>query len=316
MSKSANAFAIQSCMQRVVNFRILAAAALAAAIPVFARAQSQSTLPREIDRSLSWCAAPAANPQWARQPIYLVLEEETAAEVGHASRLPLTHLAELLAATRSQLRLFPGAYEPANHGGVPQAPAEPHYRVQALWGDIAFQFRGDGTVDSIVMRDVRDSTLLGQVAAALRAAAKPGALTPFGTNAQVRRMTLKPEMSASKTGAAWGMFTMEVPVERPVTIVKRAPLGYPSELRRFKADITLQFYVDTTGKAEPKTIVTVPAPDSIKWPDEATRMAYRQFVNVSRRAVERSQFAPAEFLGCRYRRLVRQPLAFDVMPPP
>lgn len=300
----------------MLNLRGIAIAALAALTPVSARAQTKPPAERAVDRSLSWCAAPAAKPEWARQPIDLVLEEpRDSADVGSsAMRLPPSHLAELLGAVREQFRAAVGLSGTGNENGMLFA-ADSHYRVPALWGSLAFQLRGNGAVDSIVLRDVRDSTLFNQLAAALRAATSRGALTPFGAYSDIRPMTLKPAMSASKTGATWAMFLMEVPREREVTVTKRPSVSYPPAIRNWKADIKLQFYVDTAGKAEPQTIVSVPSPDSIKWPDEESRLAYRQFVRVSRRAVERALFTPAEFLGCRYRRLVVQPLVFGLEPP-
>ena len=128
-------------------------------------------------------------------------------------------------------------------------------------------------------------------------------------------MTLKPAMSASKTGASWAMFTMEVPRERPVTVAKRPSMSYPPAMLNWKADITLQFYVDTAGKPEPRTIVTVPFAESIKWLDNESRQADQAFLAVARRGVERTRFTPAEFLGCRYRRLVSPPLVFESRPP-
>lgn len=304
-------------MHRRLNLRLLAIVALAAITPYAVGAQTEPLVERSVDRSLSWCAAPASKPEWARQPILLVLEEqgEAAAAEGKTPRLPLSHLAELLGAVRKEFRAATGPSGSADETGTALVAADSRYRVSALWGHTTFQLRGDGTIDSVVLRDVRDSTLFNQLVAALRAGSSSGALTPFGTNSDIRYMTLKPSMSASKTGATWSMFTMEVPRERLVTVAKRPSISYPTEMRNWKADITLQFYVDTAGKAEPRTIVAVPAAESIKWPDVESRQAYRAFVTASRRGVERTRFTPAEFLGCRYRQLVSQPLVFETRPP-
>ncbi|MBC8088440.1 MAG: hypothetical protein H7Z40_14325 [Phycisphaerae bacterium] len=243
-------------------------------------------------------------------------EQRDAADVeSKTTRLPPSHLAELLGAVREQFRAATRLSGSAVEIGTELIAADSRYHVSALWGEIAFQLRGDGAIDSIVLRDVRDSTLFNQLVAALRAGSSPGALTPFGTESDIRIMTLKPAMSASKTGASWGMFTMDVPRERPVTVAKRPSLSYPPSVPNWKAEITLQFYVDTAGKPEPRTIVTVPSTESIKWPDVESRQAYRAFVATSRRGVERSLFTPAEFLGCRRRQLVSQPLVFQPQPP-
>lgn len=304
-------------MRRVLNLRNIAIAALAAMTPVAARAQTQPPVERAIDRSLSWCAAPAAKPEWARQPIYLVLEEQrdSAEVVSSALRVPASHLAKLLGAVREQFRAATGRSETGHENGTALLAVDSRYGVPALRGNIAFQLRGNGAVDSLELRDVRDSTLFNQLAAALRAGTRPGALTAFGAASDIWPMMLKPAMNTSKKGATWAMFTMEVPRERLVTVTKRPSLSYPPEVRNWKADITLQFYVDTAGKPEPRTIVAVPSPDSIKWPSVESRLAYNQFVRVSRRGVERSLFTPAEFLGCRHRQLVVQPLVFQSAPP-
>ena len=292
-------------------------AALAAITPFSVRAQAHPTAERPIDRSLSWCAAPAVKPEWARQSIFLVLEEERdPADVeSNSRRLPPSHLAELLGAVRDQYRAAKEPSGRADENGAAPIAADARYHVSALWGEIAFQLRGNGVIDSVVLRDARDSTLFNQLVAALRAGSGPGALTPFGTDSDVRPMTLKPAMSASKAGASWAMFTMEVPRERLVTVAKRPSLSYPPAMLNWKADFTLQFYVDTAGNPEPRTIVTVPSAESIKWPDNESRQAYQAFLAVSRRGVERTWFTPAEFLGCRYRRLVSQPLVFESRPP-
>ncbi len=303
-------------MRRVLNLRSIVIAALTVITPVSARAQTPPPAERAVDRSLSWCAAPAFKPEWARQPIYVLLEEQRdSAEVAaSAMRLPPSHLSDLLSALREQFRKDTGRLESGSENGTTLLAADARYGVSALWGNIAFQLLGNGAVDSLALHDVRDSTLFNQLASALRTVTSPGTLASFGAASDSWRMTLKPAMSPSKSGATWAMFTMEVPRERLVTVAKRPSLSFPPTARNWKADITLQFYVDTAGKPEARSIVAVPSPDSIKWPDVESRLAYNQFVRVSRRGVERSLFTPAEFLGCRYRRLVVQPLVFEAPP--
>lgn len=298
-------------MRRLLNFTCVAFAALIATAPFSSSAQVKP----QVDRSLSWCAAPAAKPEWKVQPIFLVIEEERdVPEMGMtALRLPASRTAEILEVVRKHLLIAETQSSTAGQDGKPSLATNPSYRIQALMGDITFRLRGNGTVDSLVLRDVRDSTLFNPMAAALRSLVAPGVLTPFGGESDMRSMTLQTAMSRTKSGASWEMFKMDVPRERFVTVLKRPTLSYPYEAGKWKAEVNLRFYVDTAGNPEPKTIVAVPSPDSADWPQDGSRLAYKEFVRVARSGVERSRFKPAEFLGCRIRRLVSQPLVFDIV---
>lgn len=297
-------------MRRRSNIYRLAISTLTALITLPCYAQTTSV----ADRSLSWCEAPSANPEWALQPIFLVLKQHNPPPKGsNAAQLSDAHLAELLGKVRTQFRSATVPSASVNDIDT-LASADARYTVPALRGSIAFRLRGDGTIDSLVLRNLRDSTLFNQLAAALVAGAKPGALTPFGAHSDTRSLTLEVAMSPSKSGASWGMFMMTVPRERFVTVLKRPSLAYPVGVGSWKAEFELQFYVDTAGKPEPRTIVEVTPADSMRWPNFETRVAYQQFVRTARRGIERATFTPAEFLGCRYRRLVNQPMQFYLVP--
>ena len=90
---------------------------------------------------------------------------------------------------------------------------------------------------------------------------------------------------------------------------------YPpdAEFRRVIATLTMDFVVDTTGRADSATIRDeAPAPKVFDFP--RAEMYYRQFVAATRKAILASTFHPARFGGCAVRERVREPFAFRFRP--
>jgi hypothetical protein len=109
-------------------------------------------------------------------------------------------------------------------------------------------------------------------------------------------------------------FSLAVPWEspaaaRPPGIQLRYPEGMSS--RGYEGRVTLQFVIDTTGRAEAKTVHDLWPATMAPLTGEA-RGAYEAFVAAARKAVLAARFAPARIAGCRVRQLVELPLAFTL----
>lgn len=109
-------------------------------------------------------------------------------------------------------------------------------------------------------------------------------------------------------------FSLAVPWERragpgPAAIQLRYPEGALS--RGFEGRVTLRFVIDTTGRAEARTVRDLwPAGVAPLTGDEGG--VYAAFVAAARKAVLAARFAPARVAGCRVRQLVELPLAFTM----
>lgn len=108
------------------------------------------------------------------------------------------------------------------------------------------------------------------------------------------------------------MFTVAVPREKSVGLQRRprAP-RYPDELLHsgIEGKVTLQFVVDTTGRADSLTFRDL-------WPRGEPRLQgaqaayYAQLVAAAKRAVMEARFFPAEVGGCKVRHVVQQPFTW------
>lgn len=89
-------------------------------------------------------------------------------------------------------------------------------------------------------------------------------------------------------------------VERAATPLPGAPLArYPETLRQLavEGEALLRFVVDSTGRVEPASVVTV-------------RASHPPFADAARRALLATRFSPAEVGGRRVRQLVEQSFSF------
>jgi hypothetical protein len=108
-------------------------------------------------------------------------------------------------------------------------------------------------------------------------------------------------------------FTLPVAWEQDAAAIPGSiRLEYPANLiGRYEGRVTLEFVVDTAGRAERTTVRDV-------WPERAPRptgsslSAYRTFVAAGRTAVINGRFRPALVAGCPVRKLVQLPLAWTM----
>lgn len=108
------------------------------------------------------------------------------------------------------------------------------------------------------------------------------------------------------------MFTVATPREKTV-ILQRRPHSphYPEELLHsgIEGKVTLQFVVDTTGRADSLTFRDL-------WPRGEPRLEgeqaayYAQLVAAAKRTVKEARFLPAEVGGCKVRQVVQQPFTW------
>ncbi len=100
-----------------------------------------------------------------------------------------------------------------------------------------------------------------------------------------------------------GLLTAEA-VDDPVGIIEQPAPEYPPALAQLRVAgvVDLSYVVDTLGRAEPKTLVTV-------------RSSHPAFEAAARRTVLASRYRPARLRGVAVRQLVRQRFAFRVMDP-
>ncbi len=110
----------------------------------------------------------------------------------------------------------------------------------------------------------------------------------------------------------FAVFTISVPTRTPaLPRTTRDGADYPmrNQMRGVSGTLTLQFVVDTSGRAEPATIHDL-------WPRDLPRLSgesaryYQDFVTSSTGYVKHLKFEPSRIGGCAVRQLVLQPMRF------
>lgn len=105
------------------------------------------------------------------------------------------------------------------------------------------------------------------------------------------------------------VFSLRVPWETFAVARKQYHPSYPSiDGRRFRANLLLQFVIDTTGHADPSTITNKDPPQLTP----SLKRAYQRFVDAATDGIKRTVYEPATIGGCKVRVLVTQPYAFDI----
>jgi protein TonB len=113
----------------------------------------------------------------------------------------------------------------------------------------------------------------------------------------------RPSGQAGAVQRDWGVPTPEVreatSVDSPVEVLASGPVPYPPLLRQSGVEgvVELEFVVDTSGRAEPRSV-------------EVVRPARPEFEAAARRAVVESRFRPARLGGQAVRQRVRQRITF------
>ena len=274
-------------------------------------------------QQVTWCAAKAASPEWARQTVYLVLDEPRRGPSarrtdGSRAVLPRPYLALVLEAVRvpfaAATALGPRAASPSDTTRT-LPPGEARYRPPALAAGLRFDLLGDGTIDSLAIDDVtpglaHDSVLAADMGHALRAAVATGELLPYGPPTERHRLSLRPALAFDSTGANWAAFTMNVPRERLVRHLHPSRGRYPAGLESWDANLHMEFIVDTSGRAVAESMRELPAIDSVVWDSPGQRRIYEAFVRTTKEQIRSSRYGVAEYLGCRVPQLVQEPVAY------
>ncbi|GJG87492.1 hypothetical protein tb265_26730 [Gemmatimonadetes bacterium T265] len=109
-------------------------------------------------------------------------------------------------------------------------------------------------------------------------------------------------------------FMMRYQVEKQAATVPGTLWAeYPDAARHGRANavVTLQFVVDTTGRADLSTVRDL-------WPKDLPRLTglvgdyYAQFVTAATDGVRRARFYPAEIAGCKVKQLVQLPFTWTL----
>jgi hypothetical protein len=127
-----------------------------------------------------------------------------------------------------------------------------------------------------------------------------------GAARAIRPVRVRNPSPAFSLAVAWGRAAAAAPGS--------LALRYPEAVMRagYQGSVTLQFVVDTGGRAEPRTVRAL-WPEGTPRPTGSDGEAYRAFVAEARAAVLRARFTPALEAGCPVRQLVQQPLAWSLV---
>ena len=100
--------------------------------------------------------------------------------------------------------------------------------------------------------------------------------------------------------------------ERPASEKHHLSTQYPEDAaeNRIFANLLLQFVIDTTGRADKHTI-RVLRPTQAQLDSSEYRQYLREFINVTRNAIERDRFTPAHIGQCPVRETVQLPVVYS-----
>lgn len=107
------------------------------------------------------------------------------------------------------------------------------------------------------------------------------------------------------------LFSSTGVVERPAAEKHHLSTHYPEDAaeNRIFANLLLQFVVDTTGFVDKRTI-RVLRPTEAQLDSSEYRQYLREFINVTRNALERDRFIPARIGRCAVRETVQLPVSY------
>ena len=183
----------------------------------------------------------------------------------------------------------------------------------------------DGSVTRRVVHPAADSSAVRLLHGAFDAARARGAammLWPEGVTADsltvrlaltsIAALTSKTIIAGRGRPVRFAVFTIFVPTRTPaLPKTTRDGADYPmrNQMRGVSGTLTLEFVVDTSGRAEAATIHDV-------WPRDVPRLSgesgqyYQDFVASSTGYVKHLKFEPSRVAGCAVRQMVRLPMLF------
>lgn len=250
----------------------------------------------------------------------LVLEEETEASSSAApsarsgaaaAYLKLPTLGLILESVTKPFMRISGLDTIVTTSRLPAG--EPRYGPAVTQGDVHFRLRGDGAVDSIVLHGVIDSTLAHDLTRALQAAVDSNTVPAYGDTSMHHTLRLSGRFWQDSAAANWPIATLDAPLERSVRPRNdNDSIPFPHELRRWNAELLLQFVVEPDGRVRRESIRNVRPATDYRWPTDELRDAYEGFLEQTIESVKHWRYVPAEALGCRVAQLVQQPFDFIV----
>lgn len=122
--------------------------------------------------------------------------------------------------------------------------------------------------------------------------------------------------TANRRTSLFSVFTTKGILERPAVATHIAWIEYPPDanFHHIVGEVLLQFVIDTTGRADAKTI-RVLEPTAARMDSSEFATFYTEFIRASRSAVEQSRYSPARLGGCLVREQVQQPFAYSIRRP-
>ena len=280
------------------------------------------------DPPITWCEKPGTNPIWERQAVYFTLDfaDRDSSAAQHALRPYLPFL--LSGVAHGFMAEQQPARNPAVESRQEPPPGEPRYGPPDLLNpDILFDLRGDGTVDSITVLDSRGSVLVGDLAAALRAAVARGdVFGPYATPETRVRLRISAQLDWPWHTVHWPAFTLNAPIEKPpLAKPGNRPPTYPSNARDWQGALLFQYKVDADGRAvrgtarvlRSKPMQWSPDTGDPRWngiPSAGSDEAFAAFKREVEIALPSMRFLPAEYLGCRVEEWVQQEFQFQLGP--
>jgi len=289
----------------------------AAALAPWIAAAAQADPP--VPRPITWCSPVAANPVWERYSISLSLATrrshvpgyqemvnalvdstslvKSAPEADGEANTSPEELERVLSALRESFATVSGLdYAGTGTPGHARLPAaDSRYAPTAIASALYFVLLGTGAVDSVRFNGGPDSTLMRDMAEALRLTVESGHMPQLGPAMSVRHLSWTPVTSA-RPGAAWPAFTLDFPKRRPALAIRMGQPRYADE--RWNATVTLQYLVGIDGRAVPASIRPTTPADKLGWDNEAQKKAYLAFEETSEDAVRKAIFQPEEYFGC------------------
>ena len=296
---------------RTASVLIVVACLLAPASPLSAqkaRAADTTARPR-----ITWCEKPAENPEWARRIAYLTIgawEPDSSEELRvlrSAFPFILSGIADHFIAEHQ-----PGRNLAART--LEEIPAgEPRYGPVDLFSGVAFDLRGDGSVESVrsygrsgaAIREDLMSALLGVIASGR-------VFGPFADSTRKLSLFVGIRPDSVPGTARWPAFSLEIPLSRGARSDPRNRLAYPPNALGWRGSLQYTFEIDEDGRVVPESIRNLVPPEKVEWDSNQRRQIYESFIRTVEAGLARFRYAPAENHGCRERSVVVQAFQFEM----
>jgi hypothetical protein len=135
----------------------------------------------------------------------------------------------------------------------------------------------------------------------------------FGLSLVTPRVTKDRKVIPVKARQPVAVFTLMVPWEKSVEVLKSPNAWYPDKARNDWAIgmVRLAFLVDKSGRAKPETIKEVFLPGELRPRGEMAEY-YNKFLKVVTQSLPSARFSPAVIGGCVMKQMVQQTFEFKL----